>query len=333
MAENKKRFRAKSYTFTWNNYEPKDCEYLVSLVPEKAAYVLFGKEVGDKENTPHLQGMICFQSNREFNTVKKLLPKCHIEKMRGTLGQCQDYCKKDSEYTEAGKPPPGQGARTDIIELANRWRENKSYIGMRDEPTWYQFMKRIIEQVKMEEEETNIDMAKKEFTEVTLYKWQESVLKLLMQKPDSRRVIWVYDTVGNTGKSWFSKFLVARHGAIRMENGRNADVKHAYNGQQIVIFDYSRSVEGRINYEVIESIKNGLFFSSKYNSSMKIFNSPHILCLANFKPEIEKLSQDRWYIKEIGKAGSYIENPQYWDNQSEYADKEYTTEKTTLVYR
>ncbi|KAK7505378.1 hypothetical protein BaRGS_00003540 [Batillaria attramentaria] len=92
-----------------------------------------------------------------------------------------------------------------------------------------------------------------------------------------------------------SKFLVVK-GAIRFEN-KSADVKHAYTGQRVVIFDLARSQEDHINYEIIESIKNGVMFSSKYESQMKIFPPPHVVIFANFPPNLRKLSQDRWDIK------------------------------------
>ena len=46
----------------------------------------------------------------------------------------------------------------------------------------------------------------------------------------------------------------------------------------------------------MEAIKNGCFFSGKYESGMVRFNSPHILVFANEPPERTKLSQDRWCV-------------------------------------
>ena len=67
----------------------------------------------------------------------------------------------------------------------------------------------------------------------------------------------------------------------------------------IVILDFERSVEDYVSYSAIEKIKNGCFYSPKYKGSMVIFNSPHVICFANFLPDKEKLSLDRWNIKEI----------------------------------
>ena len=47
------------------------------------------------------------------------------------------------------------------------------------------------------------------------------------------------------------------------ENGKSADIKYAFNGEKICIFDLSRSQSDHVNYEVMESVKNGVLFSSK----------------------------------------------------------------------
>nr|KAG5709282.1 hypothetical protein BaRGS_018034 [Batillaria attramentaria] len=85
--------------------------------------------------------------------------------------------------------------------------------------------------------------------------------------------------------------------AARYENGKSTDTKHAYSGERIVIFNLTRSQEDHINYEIIESIKNVIIFSPKYESGMKIFEPPHVVVFANFSPNLSKLSQDRWDIR------------------------------------
>lgn len=58
-------------------------------------------------------------------------------------------------------------------------------------------------------------------------------------------------------------------------------------------------MENYVSYEAIESVKDGIFFSGKYESGMTIFNQPHIICFANFAPDIGKMSSDRWKIFEL----------------------------------
>jgi len=68
-----------------------------------------------------------------------------------------------------------------------------------------------------------------------------------------------------------------------------------YKGENIVIFDLPRSLEDNMNeiYSSMESLKNGSFLSTKYKSVRKGFPSPHVITIANFKPDSDKLSKDR----------------------------------------
>lgn len=112
------------------------------------------------------------------------------------------------------------------------------------------------------------------YNQFQLKHFQKDIIDIISQAPDSRKVNWFFDYQGNAGKTWLSTLLVCRYNAIRFENAKSADIKHANNGQPIAVFDLSRSSGEHINYEVIEAIKNGIFFSSKYESKMKVFPTP-----------------------------------------------------------
>jgi hypothetical protein len=67
-----------------------------------------------------------------------------------------------------------------------------------------------------------------------------------------------------------------------------------------VFFDIPRSNRGNISYASLECIKNGMVCNTKYETGVKVFNSPHIFIFANFEPEEpDKLSADRWIITEL----------------------------------
>ena len=123
-----------------------------------------------------------------------------------------------------------------------------------------------------------------------------------------RTVYWYYDYVGNTGKTQLSKYLCVKEEALIL-GGRSADMKYGVikfiekkgYAPRLIIFDIPRSSRDYVSYQGIEEIKNGLFFSGKYESDMCVFNNPHVICFANSPPEIEKLSRDRWVIRDINK--------------------------------
>ena len=84
-----------------------------------------------------------------------------------------------------------------------------------------------------------------------------------------------------------------------MRKRKSADIVHAYNDQETVIFHFERQVVDKVNYQIVERIKNGIVWSSKYNSMSKLYMPGHVICFATFLPEEKQLSLDRWAIKEI----------------------------------
>ena len=54
-----------------------------------------------------------------------------------------------------------------------------------------------------------------------------------------------------------------------------------------------------INYEIIEEIKNGHFYNTKYVPEARVFDNPHVVCFSNSYPDKTKLSADRWDIIDL----------------------------------
>ena len=55
-----------------------------------------------------------------------------------------------------------------------------------------------------------------------------------------------------------------------------------------------------LSYTGIEEVKNGCFFSQKYESAMVVMPYPTIIVFANEEPCYGKMSQDRWRVQQIG---------------------------------
>jgi len=127
-------------------------------------------------------------------------------------------------------------------------------------------------------------------------KWQQDLIEIIKQEPDHRKIFWFYDEIGGKGKTNMAKYLVDNHDACYLNCGGAGDIAYFYDGQPVVVFDYPRTLEGRISYDSIESLKNGILFSKKYESKVKRFDKPHVIVFANFEPDEERLSKDRWVI-------------------------------------
>jgi len=155
---------------------------------------------------------------------------------------------------------------------------------------------------------TNIKMDKplKLISEEKFYPWQKNIMEIISKEPDDRSIYWYWEEAGCAGKTQFCKFLVASKGAL-VVCGKSVDAFHGVvkyreeNGYypDIIIFDVPRTCIDFVSYTAIEKIKDGLFFSGKYESAQVIFNSPHVLVFANQEPVTSSLSKDRWHIFKI----------------------------------
>jgi len=140
--------------------------------------------------------------------------------------------------------------------------------------------------------------------------WQIDIVNLVQGEPDDRHIHWFWDKDGCIGKTQLAKYLVARHNAYYI-GGKASDIYFAISRakyKKIVILDIARSEIDDVPYAALECVKNGIFFSGKYESQQCIFNSPWILCFANYTPDISKMSKDRWVITRLSEIKEIAEN-------------------------
>jgi len=125
---------AKNWTFTLNNYTDLDHTKLKELgSSQTVTYLIVGKEVGEN-NTPHLQGYVCFAKRLRFTQVKQFLgTKCHIEKAKGSPEQNRTYCSKDGDYIECGRLPAGAGSRSDLLSVQAAIKAGNTRDDIRDQ--------------------------------------------------------------------------------------------------------------------------------------------------------------------------------------------------------
>lgn len=138
-----------------------------------------------------------------------------------------------------------------------------------------------------------------------LYKWQSDIEAIALTEPDDRKIYWYWDGEGNIGKSAFIKYMIVKHGILFCSGGKYTDIMNLVFNQDMdncncMMFDIPRANKGNISYASLESIKNGMVCNTKYETGVKIFNSPHIFIFANFPPDdMQQLSVDRWVITKL----------------------------------
>jgi hypothetical protein len=146
----------------------------------------------------------------------------------------------------------------------------------------------------------------------TLRPWQQAMYKelLRLQKDDKakgRKVIWLEDSVGNTGKSFFVKWLrvgqkklTARKMPVNTVDRLISAVAKNKN-VDLFMFDFTRVKPETQSYAdvfcAIEDIKNGYVVDVMYGNYVEeVFNPPLVLIVTNEKiyDFVKYLSVDRW---------------------------------------
>lgn len=301
-----------SWCLTLNNYSEEDVALLKQHIEgSNCKFAIFGKEGGKENKTPHIQGFVHYKTRYSLNGLKRILgPRWHLEAARGTDEENERYCTKEGdELLRVGSPvvgkqrDSGSEAKSErclqAAEILSKGGDISSVFASGPD-TYCEYIRNqraINEHARSIEDARAKQLLAQTMGASRLRMWQKDLVEELLEEPNDRTIIWYCDVFGNTGKTWFSKLCIGKLNCIRFENGRSVDIKYAYSGQRVVIFDLTRTQQDHFNYEVLETIKNGVMFSSKYDSRMKVFTAPHVVVFANWPPDNGKLSNDRWDIR------------------------------------
>jgi len=134
--------------------------------------------------------------------------------------------------------------------------------------------------------------------------WQKEIEELFFTEPDGRSIHWYWENKGGVGKSSFCKYMYVKHKAITIQGGKEADIMNIIfnldmDECKMLIIDVPRNKGNNISYSSVECILNGMITNTKYETGVKVFNAPHVVVFCNFEPDEDRLSEDRWKIKEI----------------------------------
>lgn len=137
--------------------------------------------------------------------------------------------------------------------------------------------------------------------------WQTNIINLVEGPIDPRAIHWFWEPDGNVGKSFLTKYLVIKYKCI-LGDGKKADIfnqiktwleTHEDESPKCIVIDIPRSNLEYVCWTAIEKIKDGCFYSGKYEGGMCVYEIPHVVVFANAEPPRAQLSLDRWDIKRI----------------------------------
>lgn len=254
--------KSKSYCFTWNNYSAEWKQVLKNACGRTGVKLWAYQQEKGANGTPHIQGTVQFANQRGFSFQTVFPTALHWE-------VCQNwdasvvYCTED-DGTRDGETVSNVPGHPPV----------PAYDGfVVSESRW----------------------------------WQKLVLRIANGDREPRKVNWLWETTGNVGKSLLVRHMyIQKPGTVLLLAGKGSDVLHGVAAEvekgrepTVVFWDLPRGTNVP-DYSALESLKNGLFFSPKYESGCCLLKQiPHVFVFANIEPDLGRLSLDRWRVVEI----------------------------------
>nr|QTE03509.1 MAG: replication-associated protein [Grus japonensis CRESS-DNA-virus sp.] len=237
-------------------------------VKEIADWSILREEVGAKNGKYHIQGVAKVRKPKGFNDLKEIWPEAHWEQ----------------KATQASE---------ELVEYVDDSESNAEFEQKRG------YAPRSLRHGNVPLPYTGKDVIKR----TQLYPWQKELDDELLRKPNSRKIVWYYDPVGNNGKSAMLKYLIREHDVAFSAGGGTADIMCAIqeqiNSSKTFVIDYPRftDMDEDINYDLLEKLKDGIMTFTKYKSKNATFAPKHVVVFSNKEPLYEKMSSDRWDIR------------------------------------
>ncbi len=280
---------------------------------ERIRYVIVGYETGEEKEHQHFQGYLELQHNRTHRSLLSLLRGYDISpwlapSMAPNPVSAIDYCKKDDLWKDWGEPlylSSEQGKRSDLDRMYDSiWVEKKTRLEIMMDRTTFgvsiKFPKALREHITERDKIANFER----LLEMKLkpLPWQQEFLKSY-KTFRSRKINYIVGRTGNEGKTELFKMIMAQEGPDRclyISNAKTNDILHAWGPHPVVLVNLTRQVTGRVNYEPLEAMCDGMAFSPKYDSGMKILPGGSIvICCSNELPDFGRMSRDRWNIIDL----------------------------------
>lgn len=257
-----------------------------------------------EQGTPHVQGVVAFRSARTFSAVRNLHPQVDTDRWHWEVCRNWRLSALYCQKEEGRLDGPWTGG--DVPRPKKRVRD------------WW-----------------DPELASQ---------WQRDLLSVLSGPPDPRKVYWLWEATGGTGKSTFARHLVGFNERFRgrsiVLSGKFSDVSYAVvnhvlgdpersgrgsaeqtdtgSDLDLVIFDLERAAGNHVSYKAIENLKNGMIFAPKYKSRMALFEKCHVVVFSNEPPDESKMSRDRWEVWHIAVPRDAPPSPR--SNEQEFND-------------
>jgi len=315
MSDDGFRLQAKNFFLTWPQCdEPKELalECIIQQFGDDLDYAVVAEE-DHKDGTPHLHAILALKEKLRIrsSTWFDFITGKHgnYQTQRSPVANMQ-YVVKGCRYVQVGinvvdfLNAHGKKTNTKATRVAQMIVEGSTLADLLEqEPGFVLANKRKIEDLVswVSQKRFRSSMGDEFKRGFGFRPWQQQVIKKLNEQTN-RQVLWVWDSVGKTGKNTLTRYILTHYRAFLSVGGKSEDIAHAFRSSsdiQVAVFNFTRDKQSFINYSVLENFKDGNLFSPKYESSMLFFKPCKVIVFANFEPEMDKLSIDRWDIYEV----------------------------------
>jgi len=163
----------------------------------------------------------------------------------------------------------------------------------------------------------NSQLLDRMFSEFKPRPFQQYVMDKVLTPADDRHIEFFVDK-GNTGKTYVQRYLKLKYpkGICFITESTFKDVARAIidyikDGGKLmaVVCNIMKCQKLDETYAALESVKDGLLFSGKYDSGDAVFESPHVFVFMNEQPDQTKLTADRFIIHWINEKGEMLQKP------------------------
>lgn len=299
--------QCKTWVFTLHDYT-EAIEIKLKQLAEcdnKFKYLVYGREVSPDTGRPHLQGYLELFTKLRLKQVKDLIGDAstspRLDRRRGTPLEASDYCKKsDPNFYEYGSIETQQGKRNDLLAAKafidsgctlEEFRENHFEV-------WVKYRVALEEYRRSRFTDPPVE-------QFPLHPWQEKLRLELAQPPDDRKVKFIVDIDGNSGKTWFANWYKQENEHVQvLRPEKRADTALQIKlDSKVIFFNVPKRRTGMIAYDILEDIKDGCISSPKYQShTAPMEGRCHVVVLMNDYPDMSALSKDRYDITPLSIA-------------------------------
>lgn len=311
--------RSNRWMFTLNNYTETEFVTLTERLNSNTSvqYYVIGREIAPTTGTRHLQGFILLSplTRLRFTSMITLcgIRRNNVNPIHFMISTCRkvadaaEYCKKDNAFIEHGvlDIAPVRAPRNNVVStVASMIRDGeitsiRQIIANPDYDAYYR------SGISLWKHLLSVSAPRRPFEPLALKLWQGDLYNRLRRPACDRKVLFVVDPVGNSGKTWFHRYYCYMHpDEAKMLPVASCDKDMAYNlrdhqGISVLFIDIARS-ENRIPYAFTEGCKDGTVPCGKYDfGSLEFQKHVHVVVFMNRFPDMTALSGDRYDIFEI----------------------------------